>query len=517
MWIADLKNGNYRNPILYSDFSDPDVIRVGDDYFMTASSFIYTPGLPILHSKDLVNWKIVNYALEEVPFGEYDMPKHGCGVWAPAIRYHNGEYYIYYGDPDEGIVMVKTKDPFGKWEKPVLVVKSKGWIDTCPFWDDGGQAYLVHGVARSRSGIKSQLFLHKMSSDGKKLLDDGVRVVDGRIQNPTLEGPKMYKRNGYYYIFAPAGGVEHGWQVIFRSKNIYGPYEQKIVLRQGNTPINGPHQGGWVSTQTGEDWFIHFQDIEAYGRIIHMQPVDWVEDWPLMGENRTYDGVGEPVLEYKKPNVGKEYPVMTLDGPDEFGADKLGLQWQWQANYKDGWYSLEQKNSCIRLFAEQKLQNKVNRVYDMPNVLTQMIPMPIFKAVTKVSLKSEENFDQAGFIVTGNTYSYVSLIEENGKKYVQYVNCKGKAGAEEKIIEKKDFSSNEIYFKVDIHNEHHKLEEMICQFYYSIDGENFEKIGSEFKAAPGGWVGAKLGLFAVNFVNTASKGYADFDFLRFEE
>lgn len=516
MWKSDLGNGYYTNPILYADYSDPDVIRVGDDFFMTASSFTYSPGLPILHSKDLVNWKVVNYALERMPFEKYNLPAHGHGVWAPAIRYHNGEYYIYFGAPDEGIIMVKTKDPFGKWEEPVLVCQSKGWIDTCPFWDDDGNAYLIHGVARSRCGIKSQLFLHKMSADGTKLLDEGVRVVDGRIQNPTLEGPKLYKRNGYYYIFAPAGGVEHGWQVIFRSKNIYGPYEQKIVLRQGNTAINGPHQGGYIDTQTGENWFIHFQDIEAYGRIIHLQPLDWVDDWPLMGENRSYDGVGQPVIEHKKPNVGKTYPIVVPETTDEFEADTLGLQWQWQANYRNDWYDLKARPSHIRLFADTKVPGQISNVYELPNVLTQMFQMPVFSATVKAELVACELKDECGFIVTGNRYNYLSVIKGEQGYTLRYIKGNGKDNLGEQVIESIEINTATIYFKVDIHNEHHELEEAVGQFFYSLDGQHFEKIGEPFHATPGGWVGAKLGIYATNFTNANTKGYADFDYMTIE-
>lgn len=518
MWIADLKDGNYKNPILYADYSDPDVIRVGEDFFMTASSFTYSPGLPILHSKDLVNWKVVNYALDRMPFESYNLPSHGKGVWAPAMRYHEGEYYIYFGAPDEGILMVKTKNPFGKWEEPVLVKEAKGWIDTCPFWDEDGQAYLVHAFANSRCGIKSILHINKMAADGKSLLDEGTLVVDGRVNHPTLEGPKMYKRNGYYYIFAPAGGVEKGWQVIFRSKNIYGPYEEKIVLRQGDTPINGPHQGAWVELESGESWFIHFQDIEAYGRIIHLQPVDWVEDWPLMGENRKANGEGQPVLHHKKPNVGKEYPIVVPETTDDFEKDNLGLQWQWQANYCKAWYSLKAKESCLRLYAKLTQEAKIKTLYELPQVLTQMFQMPVFYATTKVELTATEDFGQCGLIITGNKYHYIRIIK-NGKGYfVQYVKGQGNSEiASEQVLISEAIDTNKIYFRVAMHNEHDVLEEAVGQFSYSLDGILFKNIGEEFHATPGGWVGAKIGIYAANFVYSKTEGFADFDWVKIEE
>lgn len=342
MWIADRGDGTYINPILYTDYSDPDVIRVGEDYFMIASSFCNVPAVPLLHSKDLVNWKVVNYIMDRLPFERYEKPIHGCGVFAPSIRFHEGVYYVFIPMPDEGILVCKTDDPFGKWSKPAFVRKVVGWIDPCPFWDDDGKAYMVSAFARSRIGFKSMLYITPIALDGSKELDDGQFVYDGHATQPTIEGPKLYKRNGYYYIFAPAGGVATGWQTVLRSRNIYGPYEEKIVLHQGDSPINGPHQGAWVDTPGGEDWFLHFQDVGNAGRIIHLQPMRWVEDWPVIGEN-DMNGCGEPVLCHKKPDVGIQYPADAPEDSDFFERKVLGLQWQWNANYKESWESSNTK------------------------------------------------------------------------------------------------------------------------------------------------------------------------------
>ena len=175
----------------------------------------------------------------------------------------------------------------------------------------------------------------------------GVLVYDGHADDPTIEGPKLYKRNGYYYIFAPAGGVSTGWQLVLLSKNIYGPYERKVVMDQGKSTVNGPHQGAWVNTATGEDWFLHFQDKEAYGRIVHLQPIKWVNDWPVIGEDKDGDGKGEPVMTFKKPNAGKPYPAPFIPESDEFNKPLLGLQWQWQANPQQGWACLLYTSRCV--------------------------------------------------------------------------------------------------------------------------------------------------------------------------
>ncbi|HZH33943.1 MAG TPA: family 43 glycosylhydrolase, partial [Pyrinomonadaceae bacterium] len=195
VWVADNGDGTYKNPILHADYSDPDAVRVGDDFYMTASSFNAAPGLPILHSKDLVNWRLINYVfVKQPPFNVFDKPQHGGGVWAPSIRFHNGEYYIYYPDPDHGIYVTKAKNPAGEWSEPLLIKEAKGWIDPSPLWDDDGKAYLVSAFAGSRAGIKTILVVSRMSPDGMRLLGDPVMVFDGHQAHPTVEGPKFYKR-----------------------------------------------------------------------------------------------------------------------------------------------------------------------------------------------------------------------------------------------------------------------------------------------------------------------------------
>ena len=243
VWVSDQGDGTYKNPVLYADYSDPDACRVGDDYYLTSSSFGCLPGLQILHSKDLVNWSIIGAALPyAVPPINDNSPQHGNRVWAPSIRYHNGEFYIFWGDPDQGVYMVKSSRAEGPWSEPVLVKSGKGIIDTTPLWDDDGRVYMVHAYAGSRAGLKSVIAICELNAEATQAITQSRIIFDGHEAHETCEGPKFYKRNGYYYIFHPAGGVATGWQVVLRSKNIYGPYEWKTVLTQGETKINGPHQ-----------------------------------------------------------------------------------------------------------------------------------------------------------------------------------------------------------------------------------------------------------------------------------
>lgn len=512
VWVADNGDGTYKNPILYADYSDPDVIRVGNDYFMTASSFNAAPGLPILHSKDMVNWKLINHALQiQVPEETFNVPQHGNGVWAPSIRYHNNEIYIYWGDPDFGIYMVKTKNPYGKWDAPVLVMEGKGLIDPSPLWDDNGEAYLVHAYAGSRAGVKSLLTVNKMNSEGTKVIDKGIHVFDGHENHNTVEGAKFYKRNGYYYIFAPAGGVATGWQLVLRSKNIYGPYEEKVVLEQGSTAINGPHQGAWVDTPNGESWFYHFQDVEAYGRIVHLQPVVWKNDWPVMGKDFDGNGIGEPVKSYKKPSFVKNYSIETPIETDNFEDFNIGLQWQWNANPNVLWHAKLPGNNYLRLFSIKSVEDSEN-LWMVPNLLLQKFPAPDFTAATKISLFPEEakSGKTAGLIIMGMDYATLSISHDENGYFIQQIEAiDAIKGAEEKIISKKRLKSNSAYFKVEV-----SAPDAKCQFSYSETGKNFQKIGRPFKAQPGKWIGAKVGLFSVSTQEAKRGGYADVDYFK---
>ena len=506
VWVADNGDGTYKNPVINADYSDPDVIRVGNDFYLTASSFTCAPALPVLHSKDLVNWTIIGHAVKkQVPPDVFDKAQQGKGVWAPAIRYRNGEFYIYYPDPDFGIYMVKTGDPAGDWEPPVLVLGGKGLIDPCPFWDDDGNAYLVNAWAGSRAGINSIITVYKMNTEGTKVIDDGKIVYDGRESNPTIEGPKVYKRNGFYYLSAPAGGVKTGWQLILRSKNLYGPYEEKIVIDQGSTKINGPHQGAYLETQAGESWFIHFQDKGAYGRVVHLQPVKWVNDWPVTGIDKDGDGKGEPVLTYKKPDVKGTYPINTPVESDEFDSETLGLQWQWDANPKVTWMSLIKGTGHLRLYSAA-LPEGYSNLWDLPNLLAQKLPAEDFTVTTRVKIGN----GKTGLVILGRSYAYLSLEKTSEGVKISQTVCQGadKKGTEaenESIV----IQATTVYLRVKVSSP-----EALCSFSYSTDGKDYKPAGKEFNAVAGGWIGAKAGLFCLT--GEKGTGYADFDWFRVE-
>ncbi|MCF6130099.1 glycoside hydrolase 43 family protein [Flavobacterium sp. AS60] len=509
IWVSDKGDGTYTNPILNTDYSDPDVIRVGDKFYMTASSFNCIPGLPILESNDLVNWKLINYGLKkQKPVSFYNKAQHGKGVWAPCIRYHNKEFYIYYPDPDYGIYMIKSKKAEGQWSEPILVKKGKGLIDPTPLWDDDGNTYLVYAFAGSRAGIKSILVGCTMNAEGTMTNNDEVLLFDGHQDEPTLEGPKIYKRNGYYYIFAPAGGVATGWQTVFRAKNIYGPYENKKVLEQGTSNVNGPHQGAWIQTKSGEDWFIHFQDKGIIGRVVHLQPMKWVNDWPVIGIDTNGDGIGEPVLNHKKPNVGKSYPVVYQKESDEFNKPILDLQWQWHANPQINW-GFPSSYGYYMLNCIPKPKKAVN-LFDVPNLLLQKFPSEEFTATTKLIVNFNFDEEEAGLLVMGLDYCMLRIKQTENKLYLSQMIClnadKNQAESEAASVLLK---SNIVYLQIK------SLGDGMCTFFYSEDGTDFKSIGIPFKAREGKWIGAKLGFVALRngFINNA--GNCKLDWIRF--
>ncbi len=507
-WVADQGDGTYKNPILFADYSDPDVVRVGDDYWLVSSSFNHAPALPILHSRDLVNWTIVNHALPaQVPFDHFNVPRHGEGVWAPAIRFHKDKYYIFYPDPDFGLYVITATDPRGRWSDPVLIKGGKGLIDPCPFWDDDGKAYMVHGWAKSRAGISNQLTLHRLNDAITKVTDEGKVIIDAnKIEGwRTLEGPKLYKHGEYYYVFAPAGGVTEGYQAVFRTKDLYGEWERRIVLEQGHTPTNGPHQGAWVDTPKGEHWFLHFQDRGPFGRVTVLEPMSWGEDgWPRMGTAvKTGAETGNPVLTYKKPDLPKQ-AIAVPETSDEFSTPALGAQWQWEANPKPEFFSLWEKPDSLRLYC--RAEPEANSLYNAPHLLLQKFPAPAFTAVTKVTLAAAREGDEAGLIVFGFSYSWIGLRKNaQGCSLVQIVHKDAQKNGKPAIAQTVASVPETVWLRVIVANDGK------CRFAYSADGKEFTDFGEVLQSTVGRWVGAKVGIFAATEAGATSKGHADFE------
>jgi beta-xylosidase len=468
---------------------------------MTSSSFNCVPGLPILHSRDLVNWEIIGHAVQRLA-DRYDAVQPGNGLWAPSLRYHDGRFWIFVSDPDWGILVTRATDPAGPWEPLHVVKEGKGLIDPCPLWD-GDKAYLVHAYAKSRAGKNSILTASEMATDGSRLIGDEHLVVDGRKGlYPTIEGPKFYKHNGWYYIFAPAGGVKQGWQLAARAKSPFGPYEVKRVLEQGSTDINGPHQGGWVELGNGEGWFVHFQDRGAYGRVVHLNPLRWVDDWPVIGTDQDGNGIGEPVSSFRKPAVGSASPMEVPQESDDFNKS-LGLHWQWQGNPREDWISLDARPGSLRLYAAGSSSKSL---VSNPNLLLQKFPAPSFVATTLLKSVPEAKTARSGLIVAGETYAALLVGRENEDLHIEQIaTTEASPDKPDEVRTTISGFDGPLWLRVVVGSEAR------CTFSYSTDGRSYTPIGKPFVATPGRWIGAKVGIFCVG-----EEGHADFDWFKID-
>ena len=497
-WVPDQGDGTFRNPVLHADYSDPDVIRVGGDFYLTSSSFNCTPGLPILHSRDLVNWRIINHALKNLPHPRYSEVQPGQGVWAPAIRFHDGRFWIFFPTPDEGIYVITAADPAGEWSAPHLLLGGKGLIDPCPFWDDDGSAWLIHAYAGSRAGIRNKLHLRPMAPDASRTLGDGKVVFEIDPALPALEGPKLHKRNDWYYISAPAGGVATGWQSVFRSRCIGGPYEEKVVLAQRGTPINGPHQGALVDTPAGDWWFLHFQDKDFYGRIVHLQPVRWEDDWPLMGEAQDESMVGRPVLHHRKPVAGEGAIAVPQDS-DEFEGQSTRAA-----------VAMAGESSGRLVFADRACQPPAPPSSLRPEGRHRPSAEP---PVAEVSSQRVLRGNPArtprrpsGFACRpgrdGWKFRRARCSEPRWNYHLRL------ATAEENIAIL-DLGEPAVTLKLKVG------EGGACSLGVAMNDSDFYQLGPSFQASPGRWIGAKVGIYCITTDVLDQSGFADFAWFRF--
>lgn len=471
---------SYRNPIIDADVPDPDAIRVGDRFYLVASSFHRAPGLPIFASDDLVNWERIGHAIEgNLPAAWFAQPRHGGGVWAPSLRHHDGLFFVVYPDPDQGVFVVTAQDPAGPWSEPHLLLPGLGIIDPCPLWDDDGRTYLVHGWARSRAGRKNIVTVLPVDARLRRPAGPAVDVIDGdRIPGfGTLEGPKFYKRDGEYWIFAPAGGVATGWQTVFRSASPYGPYEHRITLEQGDTPVNGPHQGAWVDDGRGGDWFLHFQDRGVFGRVLHLQPMAWGEDgWPVMGQ-AVDGGRAQPVLRHPSP-FGTAQGSRTLARSDRFADGRPGIHWQWEADAATSVLPAAGPGLLLRSSPDG------GNVRTLPRAVSQNLPGQPCTVVVDVSLETEGQGERAGIAVLGLDYVWAGVRRGTGGPEL-VVAVRERDDQSERVILASPLERPAARIGVDVTAE--------ARVRFAIDGLI---VDPQFTAVEGQWVGASLTLFA---------------------
>ena len=392
-----------------------------------------------------------------------------------------------------------------------MLTREIGWIDPCPIWTPDGKAYMVFAFAKSRAGINDVLALIEIDPGCRKTIGDYFVIFDGSLIAPISEGPKIYMRDGYYYILFPAGGVERGWQCCIRSRSIHGPYEYRVVMHQGRSPVTGPHQGGWITAPDGSDWFIHFQDVIELGRVIHLEPMRFMPDgWPVIGSDADGDGIGEPVPRWKEPVA--HAPHYSIPVSDEFDGPSLSLQWQWQANPDASFYSLSERKGYIRMRCCRNPLRE-NLLWYAPNALTEIPQGDEFTIDASLELCGDKDGDFGGIGIIGHRYGYIGIYFENGsysiRSYYGKVKEKTFAGlAEEELVQKEIIPEGQAYLRIEVRKDRNYF------LSYSLDGEDYRMIDRIFTLERATWTGAKPMLWASNRLNAESEGYADFDYFR---
>lgn len=468
---------------------------------MIASSFQRAPGLPVLRSRNLVDWEHITNALPALPpHDHYSLPRRGSGVWAPSIREHEGTFHIVYPDPDHGIFVLDAPHPAGPWSAPRLLLAGRGLIDPCPLWDTDGRAFLIHGWARSRAGVKNRLSLLEVSPDLRTALSPSTVVIDG-AELPgmlTLEGPKAYRKDGWYWIFAPAGGVAEGYQVVFRSRSLEGPYEHRIVLEQDTTGVNGPHQGALVDDVHGNWWFLHFQDRGVFGRVTHVQPVHFdAEGWPHMGES--IDEVrGRPVAVVPALDAGQGEPAHALPyseplRTDDFMSTELHPRWHWQANPQPGWSRCGAGHLDLAFAPSAR-----GDLRDHGAILGQQLPGTPSTWTTTLHLPAAEGDigeERAGIVVLGLSYAWAGL-RRAGDRIELVHGTMAADGADEVVQVHRVLTEStvaDVSMRLQVEADEHGRVRLLAEAPRS--GQTLVLLEG-WQATKGHWIGAEVGLFA---------------------
>jgi beta-xylosidase len=531
---GDQGDGTYRNPIIAADYSDPDVIHVGSDYYMVASTFESSPGVTVLHSKDLVNWETIGAAIPDISLLGQDfnwdrMGRFGEGVFAPSLRYHNGKFWVFVNSHSgEGFYQSTATNPAGPWtvtqikDRNGKPLRTKGWTDPCPFWDDDGKAYL----ASSHPGKLWFSYLFQMTPEGTQLLDADVDKMNasagpyaypdgGTLFSPfhSSEGNKLFKRKGYYYLqhieFLDKG---HGrGTYLMRSKNIYGTKDDGTpgkpgdpgkydILKFGN---DLPGQGGFVDTPDGR-WFWIGQfnrSPNSDGRMPNLVPVTWIDDWPVPGVD-VQDRKGKFAWQLPKPIESKTITLPQCS--DEFEGQTLHPQWMWDHQPRSDKWSLSERPGFLRLYAFKQVQsghfNKTGNVLNQRHFRSESTVVTI-----KLDLSGMADGQEAGLanFNGGKNDATLGIVQQGDIRSIQYEED-GKITQGDKLPD----GMTTIWIRSSTGFDD------INTYSYSLDGKTFIPFGGVYKLKAGGWRGDMIGIYTFN--NDAEKGTIDVDYFHYE-
>lgn len=499
---GDQGDGTYFNPLLPGDYSDIDAIRVGSEYYAVSSTFQYSPGIIILHSRDMVNWEILGHVTDHIerisPEMNWDkMNRYGKGIWACSIRFHQGKFWIYFCTPDEGFFMSTATDPAGAWQPLHHLWNTSGWDDCCPFWDDDGQAYLI----ATHYADEYKIHLFKLSSDGMQIEMKSDSIIH---QSKGSEANKLYKINGLYYHYFSEVHDEGRVAMIERAANIYGPYEAKQLNHVHPSVDKEPNQGAFLQNDAGKWWFFTHQGTGDWeGRAACLLPVFWINGWPVIG-NPGADTIGNMVWHHQKPIPG--LPVIFPQTNDEFNKSSLAVQWEWNYQPRKEKWSLTERKGFLRLHAFMPAknisnENKYQLFFKAGNTLSQRsMRTALSEVIIKVDITGMEDGQRSGLSHYSATYSSISIQQEAGIRTLVYDHD----GDETKGLQ---ITTPFIWLK-SVWGYNGKN-----QYAYSVDGKKFIQFGSTYQLAWGFYRGDRIGIYNYNTGN--EKGYIDVDFFRY--
>ena len=505
-----------QNPMLWADVPDPDVIRVGDTFYLVSTTMHLMPGAPIMKSKDLKNWETIGYIFDKLT----DSPKYnlqegtayGRGQWATSLKYHNGKFYALLAPNEQGAMgdtYIFTADKAeGPWK---ILSRMRHFHDCSLFFDDDNRVYVIYGTGE----------MMELKPDLSDVIEGTHQQIFQREEDEKglLEGSRVIKHNGKYYllmishVYAPG---KHRREVCYRADDIHGPWEKQVILESEFGGFSYEAQGTIVDTEDGDWYGIIFQDRGGVGRVLTLMPCRWINGWPMLGDEN-----GKVPDEVRALKSGE--PKTSIVNSDDFEDTKLGLHWQWNHNPIDKAWSLTERPGFLRL----KTSRVVPNIYLAPNSLTQRMMGPTSSASVCIDLSHLKDGDCAGFGAF-NSDSGLLTVKKKGKRLVlemseQKVELtereKAVTAVEEKVVESVDLKQNKIWLRIDADfrplKEHKGMMPGtdLATFYYSLDGKQWTKIGSDYKMGFD-WrrffMGSKFTLFC--YATKKAGGYADFDY-----
>lgn len=492
---GDQNDGTYCNPVIPADYSDLDCIRVGDDYYAMSSTMQFSPGMTILHSKDLVNWEIAGNALKDLTEIGPDlswkkMDRYGRGIWAGTLRHHKGRFYMFFGTPNEGVFMTSAEKAEGPWSPLVKLIDGGGWDDPSAIWDEEGNAWFL----ATHFGDNYKSYIFPMTEDATKIDRSKAKLVN---EGYGREASKLIFHEGYYYIVYSEHHNGVGRFVMAkRDRSMSGEFAEAKQMLLPNVEANEPNQGGIILGKDGKWYFFtHHGSGDWSGRIASLLPVQWIDGWPMMGD--LSEGMPGKMV-WRAPMPANGEPKLTMKRSDDFDDDELGPQWQWNYQPRDDFWSLTERPGWLRLKAFMPLEN--DRFLKAGNTITQRsFRSAVNEVNVKIDISNMADGEHAGLTHFAEHSSCVGVMRENGRTYIeQREDDRSNRGT---LI-----TSNYIWLRSSWGLDGR------CRYEYSTDGDYYIRL-SDYNLSWGFYRGDRIGIY--NYNNKSESGYIDVDYLHY--